>query len=152
MTAHISLAEAQAWLESTKLTLSTLDDAIEVQISSQVLSRLAAAYPVDVLTWVSAATTPQLVRSIISMFYAGWCYDRQYSENPDDNSYADRLRAWAEQLLMGIIGGIIDIPEVPGLPTIGEPVFFPTDASSAACPTSTNPSDGGPKFLMGKVF
>jgi hypothetical protein len=152
MAARISLAEAQTWLEQTKLTLSTLDAAMEAQISAQILSRLAAAYPTDVLTWTTETNTPPLVRSIISMFYAGWSYDRQYSENPEDNSYADRLRAWAEQLLTGILEGTIDIPEVPGLPTIGEPAFFPTDASSANEPTDDNPSDGGPKFLMGKVF
>jgi hypothetical protein len=152
MAARISLAEAQAWLEQTKLVLPLLDASMEAQISSQILGRLSVAYPVEVVTWTTEANTPQLVRSIISMFYAGWFYDRQYSENPEDNSYADRLRAWAEQLLMGLIEGTIDIPEVPGQPAIGEPVFFPTDASSAACPTSDNPSDGGPKFLMGKVF
>jgi hypothetical protein len=152
MAARISLAEAQAWLEQTKLVLPSLDASMEAQISSQILGRLSAAYPAEVATWTTEANTPQLVRSIISMFYAGWFYDRQYSENPEDNSYADRLRAWAEQLLMGLLEGTIDIPEVPGQPAIGEPAFFPTDTSSANEPTDDNPSDGGPKFLMGKVF
>lgn len=149
---HVALAEVQAWLEPTKLTLGSLDTNMEAQISAQILARVVSAYPLNVASWVDETTTPALIRSIISMYYAGWFYDKMYSENPEENSYADRLRASADMLIKGIIDGSIDIIEVPGLPTIGEPAFFPTDASSAACPTWENPSDGGPKFLMGKVF
>jgi hypothetical protein len=151
---HITVAEAQAWLESSKLTLTSLDTEQEAQIASQVLARVVSAYPEDAVAWVDSTTTPRLIRSIIAMMYAGWYYDRQYSENPEDNSYADRLRAAAESLLEGIIAGTIDVVEVDDLPNIGQPAFYPTDASSApdAKPSSTDPSAGPALFSIGKVF
>lgn len=152
MTTHITLAEVQAWLERTKLTLTSLDDSMEAQVASKVLARVASAYPTQVSSWVDYLTTPTLLRSIMAMQYAGWFYDRQYSENPEDNSYADRLRAEAESLLVGIIDGTVDVPEVPGLPEITNPEFYPTDASSAARPTWEDPSLGPAKFSMGKIF
>jgi hypothetical protein len=152
--AHVTLLEVQAWLEGTKLTLSSLDASLEEEISNQVLARLAMAYPNDYVTWTNETTTPKLVRSIIAMMYAGWFYDRQYSENPEDNSYADRLRAAAQSLLDGILAGTIDIIEVAGLPLIGQPLFYPTDASSApdAVPTLADPAAGPAAFSMGKIF
>lgn len=152
--ANITVADAQAWLESTKLSLSSLDTQQESQIATQVIARVVSAYPNDAPGWITPETTPKLIRSVISMQYAGWYYDRQYSENPEDNAYADRLRQKAEDLIAGILSGDIDIIEVPGLPTIGEPVFYPTDASSApdAHPTDADPSAGPPLFSMGKIF
>lgn len=152
--AHVTLLEVQAWLEGTKLTLSSLEAELEDEISQQVLSRLAMAYPNEYVAWTNETTTPKLVRSVIAMKYAGWYYDRQYSENPEDNSYADRLRTEAQNLLDGIVAGTIDILEVAGLPTIGEPLFYPTDVSSApdAVPSDTDPSAGPAAFSMGKIF
>jgi len=88
------------------------------------------------------------------MMYAGWHYDVTYSENPEENSFADRLRATAQELIEGIISGAIDLVEVPGLPTISQPAFYPTDASSApdAFPTLADPSAGPASFSMGKIF
>lgn len=152
--AHITVAEAQAWLESSKLTLPSLDTQQEAQIASQVLARVVSAYPEAAPTWIDSATTPSLIRSIIAMMYTGWYYDKTYSENPEDNAYADRLRARATELIEGIVAGSIDIEEVEGLPSIGTPVFYPTDASSApdAKPTEADPSAGPPLFSMGKIF
>lgn len=152
--AHITVAEAQAWLETTKLTLSSIDTSREAQIASQVIARVVSAYPEAAPTWTDTTTTPRLIRSIIAMMYTGWLYDTTYSENPEDNAYADRLRAAAETLIAGIVEGTIDIEEVPGLPTIGQPVFYPTDASSApdAKPTEADPSAGPALFSMGKIF
>lgn len=152
--AHITIAEAQAWLESTKLTLPSLDTEQEAQIASQVIARVVSAYPEEALTWIDDASTPRLIRSIIAMMYAGWFYDKTYSENPEDNSYADRLRQMAEELIEGIVSGVIDIIEVEGLPSIGSPVFYPTDFSSRpdAKPTKEDPSAGPPLFSMGKIF
>jgi hypothetical protein len=101
---------------------------------------------------VDANTTPKLVRKIIAMYYCGWAYDRQYSETSDSNDYADRLRAMADSLIEGLISGSIDLIEIPGMPPTSEPEFFPTDVSSANLPSMEFPSDGPPKFTMGKVF
>lgn len=149
---NITLAEAQAWLECTKLSLTHLDTSMESQIAAQVLARVVSAYPTDVVTWVDATTTPRLIRSVIAMLYAGWFYDKTYSENPEENSYADRLREQANNLIESIIAGTTDLVEVETPSSLGRPVFFPTDASTAAKPTSDNPSDGPMSFLMGKVF
>lgn len=152
--AHISVDEAQAWLETTKLSLSALDTVQEDLIATQVIARVVSAYPDDAPTWTNETNTPKLVRSIIAMMYCGWFYDKQYSENPEDNAYADRLRAAAEALILGIVAGTTDIAEVPGLPLIGEPAFYPTDLSSApdAVPSVEDPSAGPPMYSIGKVF
>jgi len=152
MATHITLAEAQAWLETTKLSLPKLDDELEDQIATMVFGRLVIVYPDAVVTWVDAPSTPKLVRKIIAMYYAGWYYDRQYSETADSNDYADRLRKMADDLIEGLISGAIDIIEIPGMPPTSEPEFFPTDVSSANLPSDMFPSDGPPKFTMGKVF
>lgn len=150
--AHIATTDVQAWFELTKMTVSSVDAAREDQISSQVLSQIGNLYPDQVLTWIDTTTTPKLVKSIISMMYAGWMYDTQYSENPDDNTYADRLRAQAQNLIEGIMSGAIALLDVPTLPDETGALFFPNDVSSANCPTWDNPSDGPEAFRMGKVF
>jgi hypothetical protein len=150
--AHITVPEAQSWLETTKLTLSTLDTELEDQMATMVLGKLVTIYPTDAGTWTDATNTPRIVRKIISMYYAGWAYDKQYSETADSNDYANRLRRLADTLLEGIIDGTIDIIEVPGMPPTSEPEFFPTDVSAAHWPTDQFPSDGPPKFTMGQIF
>jgi hypothetical protein len=150
--AHITLPEAQSWLETTKLTLVSLDTELEDQITAMVFGKLVTIYPTDVGTWTDATNTPRIVRKIISMYYCGWLYDRQYSETADSNDYANRLRSMADQLLEGLIDGTIDIIEIPGMPPTSEPEFFPTDVSAAHCPSIQFPSDGPPKFSMGQIF
>jgi hypothetical protein len=147
--ANIAEADVQAWLEDTKLEVGSLDAKLEEQIASEVLGRIStAAY--DVTGWTDSATTPKLVKKIIAMLYAGWYYDRQYSETPDTNEYAIRLKESAESLLMGVVGGTIDIGEVPGTSTFGEPVIFPNDTSSAA--DVSIEGDGPAAFSMGSRF
>lgn len=151
--AHISPEEANAWLESTKLSLSELDDELEWQITSQIMSRLSAGF--NTSTWTDATTTPRLVRTIIAMYYVAAVYDRTYSDNTDDtiSNYATILRSLAESNITGLLNGTITLEEDPTANAdIGSPVFFPNDASSAQKPTRDNPSDGGPSFMMGMVF
>jgi hypothetical protein len=148
MTNHITPAEAQAWAEGTKLTIATLDNELELHLSTEVIDRLASAF--DTSTWVDSATTPKLVRTIISKLYVAWFYDRQYSEDIEQgNNYADRLKANAETLIAGLIAGTIGLPGVAD--TVG-PVFYPTDASSAQQPTVDDPSLGPAAFSMGMRF
>jgi hypothetical protein len=54
----IAPADAQAWTEQTKLTVSALDSNLLGQVQTQVLSAVASSY--DVSTWVSPATTPAM--------------------------------------------------------------------------------------------
>lgn len=151
MTALISLEEAQAWLEITKLSLPSLDLDLLESIQEEVIIRIASTY--DTSSWLTPATTPRLVRVAIAKMYCAWVYDRQYSENlsAGSSAYATRLTANAEMLITGIIDGTIELPTIPSL-TSGSPSFYPTDASSALEPTIEDPSLGPAKFSMGTVF
>jgi hypothetical protein len=148
--ARIEPADANAWTEGTKLAFTALDAALLDQIESQVLGRLASQF--DTSTWLSPASTPRMVKSIVAMFYVAWYYDRTYSEDQEQgNDYAALLRAQAESLILGILDGSIVLPEVPG-DEPGGPAFYPTDDSSAMKPTTADPSLGGPWFSLGTTF
>lgn len=149
---RIRAEDASAWAEKTKLPILQLESELVGQMETRVLARLSAAYPDDVITWVSPDTTPQIVRTVISMLYVAWFYDRQYSEEQQSlNDYAVLLRAEAETLLQGILDGSIIIPGVV-TPSLDSAAFYPTDTSSALCPTSMDSSLGDAKFSMGKVY
>lgn len=149
MAAHITVAEAQAWAETTKLTISALDTALEAHLAEEILVRLASV--TDTSGWTNDTTTPKIVRTIISKLYVSWIYDRQYSEDiADGSAYSILLRANVELLMTGLIDGTIEFPGV--VDTAGSPAFYPTDASSALTPTFDDPSLGPAAFSMGKVF
>lgn len=150
--ANITVEEAQVWCERTKLDLKgQLDGGLETQVSSTVLARIASTY--DVSTWVSSLTTPVIVKTIISMFYAAWLYNRLYSDDNDDtNAYADKLMEMAEAALSNILDGTTEIPGVEPTGDAGSPSFYPTDASSALSPTTEDPSLGPAAFSMGTIF
>jgi hypothetical protein len=148
--AHITAAQAQAWAEGTKLTIAVLDAELEDQLAEEVIRRLQSA-SIDTSLWVNDATTPKLVRVIIAKLYVAWVYDRQYSEDIEQGSnYADRLKANAEALILGLIDGTIELDPVTNV--VGEPVFYPTDASSALLATPDDPSLGPAAFSMGMRF
>jgi hypothetical protein len=159
--AHINVSDAQSFLENTKANLTSLDTTLENEWATYVLGRLADTYldPIfGIQTWIDTTTTPQLVKMAIAMLYAGWYYDRQFSEeDTGTTSYGAELRANAELLIEGIISGSILLVEL--LPYMAEtaPVFYPTDASSTtdALLENTDCDDnslGPPKFGMSKVF
>jgi len=149
--ANITVEDVQAWLEETKLEIGSLDSNLESQVATEVLGRVSTA-DYDVTGWIDPGTTPKLIRKIIAMLYAGWFYDRQYSETSDTNDYALRLKEAAEALLKGIVEGTTDIVEVPGTTTLIEPVFFPTDDSSSVPFNPYVPGDGPAAFSMGARF
>lgn len=158
--AHINVSDAQAFLENTKANLVSLDTNLEGQFATYVLGRLADTFldsTFGVLTWADPTTTPQLVRMAIAMLYAGWYYDRQFTEETEGTTYGEMLKADAELLIEGLISGSILLVELlPNLPQVA-PVFYPTDASSTteALMINTDPDDnslGPPKFGMSKVF
>lgn len=149
---HISTADANAWLEPTKLTLDSLDESLEAQVSTDILSRLSSTF--DTTYWVDETTTPQLIRTIIAMYYVAWVYDKTYSDNEENNSYAVLLRQYADLNIQGLLSGSLELAGDSNNQNlnVGEPAFFPNDVSSSNCSTPSNPSDGGPSFLMGSVF
>lgn len=159
MTAHITTTQVQTWLESTKLTVTSLDAGLEAQVSSEVLGRLTETYAAYVPLWVDATTTPAVVQQTIAMMYAGWLYDRAYSEVIPSNatSYGMTLRTWAMTLRNDIISGAVAIAEIEPNQPATAPVFYPTDTSSTEdawrINTDCNNLSLGPaKFGMGKVF
>jgi hypothetical protein len=147
--AHITVPEAQAWAESSKLPIDDLDSELEASVAVSVLSRLNTV--IDTSGWVDSTTTPQLIRKIIAMLYVSWVYNRTYSEDPGGtNEYALRLMGMAETLLSGVLDGSV---EVIGLNiSYGEPSFYPNDSSSLLRPNRDDPSLGGPQFTMGTIW
>lgn len=153
--ARIDVTEAQAWAESSKLTI-TLDTALLTMVEAMVLGELNRAYDVTTVQslWVNSSTTPQLVRNLIAMRYVSLYYDRQYSEDEGRNPWARRLDQMANDLMESIATGAIDIPEVAGVTGIARaPRFYPTDASTAeAGATSEDPAAGPNAFSMNTAF
>lgn len=147
---RVTLSEVAAWVDPTKIPLSALDQELLSHLEEEVLVQLVPQY--NVSTWLSPETTPKIVRVIIAKTYASFYIDRAYSENQDvGNDYAARLQANANTLIMGLVNGSIQIPEVPP-DNPSSASFYPNDASSAQEPTSDDPSLGGPWFSLGKVF
>jgi len=146
---RITAREAQAWVEGTKLTISTLDTDLLELLEEEVIQQLASI--TDTSIWIDSTSTPRLVRVIISKMYVAWLYDRAYSEDIEQgNNYADRLKDNAQMLMTGLLAGTIELPGVPDIS--GSPVFYPTDASSGMEPTSDDPSLGPAAFSMGMRF
>jgi hypothetical protein len=146
---RITVKEAQAWAEGTKLIVTALDVDLLDHMEAEVITQLSSAF--DTVTWVDEVTTPKLVRTIISKMYVSWVYNRQYSEDVDQgNNYAALLLLNATNLITGLLAGTIELPDTPDV--AGSPVFYPTDASSAQLPTRDDPSLGPAAFSMGMTF
>lgn len=146
----ISITEAQAWIQQTKLDIDVLDSALLAQRQTYILARLGSVYTTT--GWVSPGTTPDLVRSIIAMQYVGWYIHRTFAEDSELSTYGEKLLADSEALIQGILDGSLSLgvafPEAnPSFPS-----FYPTDASSAATPSDTDSSLGPAAFGMGKEF
>jgi hypothetical protein len=151
--ANIDVQEAQAWCETTKLNLGTaLDGELEASITSQVLTQVAQVF--DTSSWVDNTTTPKLIRSIISMYYVAWIYDRTYAEDSPagSRSYADKLKTRADSLLEAIMSGNVTLPEATPTVDTGSPYFYPTDSSSALPADDDDTSLGPEKFTMGVIW
>jgi len=159
---RISIDDAKAWVEESKLDPQALDLDHLDQIETELLVRIASIY--DVSLWIDKTSTPRIIQVIISKFYVGWLYDKFYSENQGEpNKYSQLVKANAQSLLDGILSGVIEIPGVPAVNPVTA-AFYPNDASSAINPdtgyydpnlrifipgdTSTGPA----KFSMGKRF
>lgn len=146
---RISVDDVRAWVESSKLDPQALNQVLLEQLEAEVLAQLASVY--DTSGWTDETNTPSLVKVIIAKTYAGWIYDRAYSENQSEpNLYAQMLKDNASKLIQGIIDRTI---EIPGESTASaEASFYPNDASSAQEPTLDDPSLGPAKFSLGRVF
>lgn len=143
----ITLQEAQAWGEKTKLApawQNGLDQALLEQVQVEVLGNISIV--ADTSTWVDSLTTPGLVKTILAKMYVAWLIDRQYSEDAELSSYAALLRATALALQTNIVSSLIDIPgvivESDGLPSV-----YPTDST-----VDRYGRPYGPYFTMDAIF
>jgi hypothetical protein len=147
---RITVEEVRGWVETSKLNVTDLDLNFLPQLETEIFAKIGTVY--DTTTWIDPASTPALIRVIITKMYAGWIYDRAYSENQDEsNPYAGMLKENAGMLIQGLIDGTIELPGIPASSN-PDPSFYPNDASSAMEPTSDDSSLGPARFSMGKVF
>ncbi len=161
--ARISLPDVKAWVENTKLDPQALDLDHLGQLEEEVLAQVGSVY--NTSTWIDKANTPRLIQTICAKIYAGWLYDKFYSENQSaPNIYAKLLKQNAQTLINGILAGTIEIPGVtPETPQAA--TFYPNDASSGISPDADgvdrsrgllvsvgDTSTGPAKFSMGSVF
>lgn len=151
---YLAPTDVSVWADGNKLQLSTVDASLETSVATQVLSRIGTV--TDVSTWINAATTPKIVLKIMAMIYVGWYFERTYSEDQEANSYGLLLMQQADKLLEGIVAGEYDLPGVADIADISNPIFYPTDHSSAVQDTDPamqyDSSLGGPKFSMGTIW
>ncbi len=103
--ATITAKMANAWTDSSKLNITTIDTELESQIVAQVFSKLRGLY--DTTTWVEESTTPKLVKSILSMIYTGMVYNKTYAvDGADTDLYGNMLIADANKLLDSVSSGV----------------------------------------------
>jgi hypothetical protein len=157
--AHIQAADANAWADRVKLTLTDpLDAALEAQTYAEVSASAADAY--DVSSWVDYSSTPSLIKKVMAMYYVGWYISRVYSEDDDASAYAVMLLARADKLLEGISEGTTLLTDAaPGTSLNNNaPMFYPNDMSSlpwcepGGVANVFDKSAGPSKFSMGDCF
>lgn len=152
---HVSISEVQQWLEITKFEVTYINTELEVAQFATVSTALVERYPVD--TWINEATTPDMIRSLVSMLIAGFMYNAQNAENASDaGSWGTWLINYANKCIASLAGGKTQLPGVVR-EDFTYPSFWPTQvATDMADPTlGGNPADptAAPRvFKMGTVF
>lgn len=155
--AVIELVDIQQWLELTKIEPSSIDAALEISCQEEAFSRLATKY--DVSTWIDASTTPELVKTIVSLLYAGRLWNRSFQAGSSkEGSYGDKLIRRADLLLLGIVEGEYDLIDTDTGNTIDPasdegPSFFPDDSATELAKTDPEHADAAPQYAtMGMRF
>lgn len=151
---HIAVADVQQWLETTKMTVASLDAELEASAFALVSAALEGRYTTS--AWTNEATTPQLVQTIMSQLVAGWMYNRQYSEeSADGSSWGTFLLNYARRLVDSVANGNYELPDVVGSERADftYPAFWPTDDATAWAETDPTAAEAAPlMFTMGRVF
>lgn len=143
---NITLDELNQWLGS-KLNLVAIPLDLEVSATARVRAALESRYPTD--TWTTPVNTPTQVRTVISLLTAAWAYDRQYAEDAvDTRSYGTKLEERANWLLQAAVeSGIEGVTPTSG----GQPIFWPTDASTDLGAEDPTDPDAAPRFFEMKA-
>ena len=138
----LTTALVNAWTDKDRLNLTALDLDLESQIASQVIAQASQAF--DTSTWVSEATTPTLIKSVMAMMYVGRIYQNRNIDSVDDLTfYGSKLIQDANSLLNNIISGLIVLRDAGG--GGGGPGGSPAQISY-------EPIESDPMFSMEMIF
>jgi hypothetical protein len=139
--------EVQQWLHMTRIVVTVVDPALDQTAQAMVFGRVGSRY--DVTGWLTAATTPILIRQVMSMYIAAWEYKKTYSESMvvDSTNYGQRLENQAKALLEQIMAHeVLLIDDDTEALSTGSIAFFPTDVQEF------DELGNETKFTMGAVF
>jgi hypothetical protein len=149
--ALVTIGEVQSWFTEDRLLLEHDDDLPEeVAVSRLALAAISKTY--DVTTWVSTATTPALVRSVISAQVAALRYRKHYADQDEELEYANWLDDWAKGTLEGIVSTELELldtvtsDEVAAAEDARTIAFLPNDLTGSA------DEESDIKFKMGTIF
>lgn len=146
--ATITLDMLSSWADGAKLTISTIDEELELQIVAQVFSELSGRYNTEL--WTDADSTPALVQSILSMIYVGRIYQKTYAIDVENiDSYGSMLVADAEKLVQGIVNGSLTLTDARDTVII-EGSYVSELALMSVVPVELSLSE--PKFSMDTVW
>ncbi len=136
--AVVTKEEIQHWLEVTKLDIEADYDLGDLAKQAEILlfSKLATKF--DTSSWIDAASTPELVRTMVAMLTASFEYHKAYSETSDaGNPYAIELRNLVlgtppdheDGILAGLLNGSVTLVDAPGESPadLGTISFLPDD-------------------------
>jgi hypothetical protein len=141
----INVEDVQSWLTEDRLLLEADDELTEeTNVSNEVKSVIEGRY--DTSLWTTRATTPTLIKSIISAQVAAIRYRKVYADQLDEESYADWLDNWFKMQLEGVSNGqiqLLDAIDLEAALISSGPSFHPDDQSSILEPA---------KFSMGMIF
>lgn len=154
MAVHVTAEEIQQWIQDSRLLVGSVDPALESSAYSRVVSALAQRY--TTATWTDSTTTPDLIRSVISMLIAAWMINRAHAETVGDvDAYGVHLESSAMVLLGGLADGSILIDDTAvGDYSAGQPGFWPTDMATTIATEEGWDAEGAAPlmFTAGKVF
>lgn len=134
-----SVPAVNAWTAKNKLIVADIDVELESQIASSVISRITGY---NTTLWKDERTIPSVVKTVISMIYAGRLYQEAYADDVGISDYGTVLINDAEALLDKIINGSIILYDIDG-------VLIPKDIGGSAY---FEPVFGEPKFTMDSVY
>lgn len=155
--AHVTPAEVQQWIRNTRLAITSIDATKDETFTGIAFAKLVGRYTTT--TWVDATTTPDLVRTCISMLYAAYEINAGNAEATNEiNNYANHLESSAMALLGGLADGSISLSDFSdvgsGAVSHTAPEFWPTRMATLIAETDGWDAAGAAPlaFRMGKVF
>jgi Protein of unknown function (DUF1320) len=114
-----SLDDVKVWLPDDKLQVTdgTISN-FQVEAYRIIKSQLAGVFtPVTLITWVSPATTPEIIRGVAGRLIAAYLYREAFTEDsPDIPPYAQKLYDEAIAMLGEIRSGAITVVDPDDIP------------------------------------